>query len=154
MTDKGIKYAEETLGVHEVYSRAIEARKRFEQARNDLARLRAARRSVDHTLRDREYEVLSDVRGANSTASLNAIERLVKDAVQTDPACRATRDELDRLAFDIDMTENAAQLAKVDAEIESSRMTELGGYLTFLASIKAAAHPATGTAVPWPGVDS
>ena len=151
MTDKGIKYAED-MGVHEVYSRAREARSRFEQARNDLASLRGSRRSLDHNLRDREFEILSDVRGVNSTASLNAIERLVKEAVQTDSICRATRDELDRLALDIDMMENAAQLAKVDAEIETARMTELGGYLTFLASIKAAANPAT--AVPWPGVTS
>lgn len=151
-----MRYAE-NMGVHAVYEAAQEARRRWEQARNDLAVLRSERRNIDQRLTDREFEILSDERGRNPASSVAALERQVKSLVNSDAVHRAMRHEHDRLSSDIEATETVVHMAKIDIEIATARMQELGGYLSYLAELKRAETAAATTGNPpatWPGVST
>jgi hypothetical protein len=128
-----VEYAEVTLGVNHAYETAQSAWFRMEAARTELLGMRATKRRIENKITDREADIAADVTAAlGGSASQAAIDRQVKLQIGTDPELRKLREELLNQQDDIDGEETNAAMAKAQVEIETGRMTELGGYLYYL----------------------
>jgi hypothetical protein len=128
-----VEYAEVSLGVHYAYETAKSAWSRMEAARTELLGMRATKRRIENQIADREADIAADVTAVlGGSASQAAIDRQVKLQIGTDPDLRKLRQELLDQQDDIDGEETNAAMAKAQVEIETARMTELGGYLHYL----------------------
>lgn len=148
-----VEYAEVTLGVHHAHETAQSALARMEAARTELLGMRATKRRIENAIADREADIAADTVAALGGQSQAAIERQVKLTIGTDPELRRLRQELLDQQDDIDGEETHAAMAKAQVEIETGRMTELGGYLQYLAVSKLVASraptPDPVTVGPW-----
>lgn len=149
MSKKGaVPYAEDDLGVNTVYETAQMAARSYALAKEKATDLRRTKRRMENTIADREADVAAEIFATGGGASVSAIERHIKISVGTDDVIRTIRAELLRVNGDIDQEETAAALAKVQIEIHTARMTELGGYLLYLAEAKRAAKTTVVNASP------
>jgi hypothetical protein len=67
-----------------------------------------------------------------------AFDRHIKVAVSKEPNLRAMRARLAELSNNLDTMEAHVSHARVDLEVATARMSELGGYFAYLAAIKSA----------------
>lgn len=141
MTAKALGYAENVLGVHSVYTGAVEARDKLDVLTSELSTLHDRKRMLTDRMTDREMEIASDERGKHPDMSQASMDKHMKVAVNSDPAVRALRDELRSVNDDIDGLEYDVRMVEHDIKIAVARMTELGGYLNYLAAVKQATTP-------------
>lgn len=133
---KALRYAEETLGVHQVYQDAKMAREYLDTVLTELSKARDARRDTERDLHDLEMMLTLDERSKNPELSVAAFERHLKDVLWQNEPARRLRHEIHELASSIDGLEMDIKMAETDVRIAVSRMQELGGLLQFLAAIK------------------
>lgn len=123
------------LGVHEVYTGAQEAQQALESTLDGLRQVRANKRTLEIAIADRESEVTQDVWSSNSDAAVTKLDKLVKVAIQTDGFLRDLRKKMNEILAEIDTLEADKEINEVDIKIACARMTELGGYLNFVATL-------------------
>lgn len=133
---KGLKYAEEQLGVNSVFEYAKTQRANLDAKLTDLAAGKDLRREVEHLIADREIELTSDEYAKHSGMSVAAMERHLKLELPKDPLLRELRAKLGVAVSDIEGLEFDIRMLETDIKIAVARMTELGGYLNYLAAIK------------------
>lgn len=136
---KAIKYAEENLLVHEVYKDAKIARERLDDTLTELGKSRDKKRDLEIRLHEAEMEVASNEYGKHPDMAQTRMDKHLKVAIAQDDTCRELREQLSRTTGDIEGLEFDKTIAEVDIKIAVSRMTELGGYLQYLAEVKRAA---------------
>lgn len=136
---KALKYAEDTLLVHEVYADAKIARERLDDTLTELGKERDKKRDLEFRLHDAEMEVASQEYGKHPDMAQTRMDKHLKVAITQDDTCRELREQLSRTTGDIEGLEYDKTIAEVDIKIAVSRMGELGGYLNYLAEIKRAA---------------
>lgn len=129
-----VQYAEDTLGVNAVYERCQLLRTRLEASLEELARIRRDKRENEALLSDFEYELLSQQAAEHSELSQAALERHMKMFLSKDDTHKELRRVIREKQFSIDECEGTMKTLEADIRIESARMTELGGYLQYLAA--------------------
>lgn len=136
---KGLMYAEDTLGVHKVYEDALAKRNDLDGCLTLLSDARDKKRDLEFRLHDAEMEVASQEYGKHPDMAQTRMDKHLKVAITQDDTCRELREQLHRATGDIEGLEYDRSVVEVDIKIAVSRMSELGGYLNYLAEIKRAA---------------
>jgi len=137
VSNKALTYAEVTLGVHKTHESALIARENLDECFNDLDKALDKKRELTEAIADREADLLSDERGKHSDLSQTAFDSHFKAAKGKDSFLRASRHELNTVQSEIQGLEFDIELHKTDIRIAVARMEELGGYLNYLAAVKA-----------------
>lgn len=133
---KALAYAEDTLGVHEVYEKALQAREELDATFSDLDSFYSKRREILDSITDREIEITVEERSQHPEASEAALERAAKISRSKDESLRKLRTELNHIESDIDGRKFDRSIAEHDIQIATARMIELGGYFGYLVQIK------------------
>lgn len=136
MATNPIKYAEQELGVHEVYDRAQAAQQRFAKFIVTLNETNNAIRHIHEMMDDREQEVVAEQRAANPDMSTTAFKEHMKEVVQQDETMRDFRKDLMEKQNSRDTAETSVEAAKYAMRVEAARLNELGGLLNFYAATK------------------
>lgn len=133
-----LAYAENNLEVHSVYQEALEAREELESVLRQIIREQFQRRLLTEQIADREADLLIAERGKHADMSATALDQHFRSVKRKDDQLRSLRDELAVCATTLDTNEYQAELLRHTIKIRIYRMEELGGYLSFLAAVKAA----------------
>ena len=131
-------HAEGYLGVERVYAAAKEACATMETARHECHVVNIQRKAVDSQIADREMRLVAEERAANAEMSAAAFDRHIKVVLHDDAELRSLRDKKDALTLQYEQADATADIAKIRAKVEASRMEELGGLLRFYAAVKEA----------------
>lgn len=133
---KALAYAENELKVHTVYQEALEARGKLDKTLTDLGEVRDKKRDVEARLSDAELEIASDERGKHPDMSQAQMDKHLKVALHNSTEVRELREQLIQVVNDADGLEFDKAMHETDIKIAVARLTELGGYLNYLAAIK------------------
>lgn len=126
--------------MHHALENATEARDRLDEALTLLAAHKDRRRTLEQQLQDVELDIISDETGKHSSMSQAALDRHLKVEIPKNPEYRQIKSDLGAVISDIEGLEYDIRVAEADVRIAAARMTELGGYLQYLAAIKQAEH--------------
>ena len=137
MTSRGVKYAEEDLGVHSVYEGLITSRAKLAEMHEAINTLRASKRNSESLVADREMQLVGEHRAAHADMSQAAFDRHMKVVLQEDEQLRPAREALLSLDRTLDQATSGLKLAETDVRIGVARLEELGGYLNYLAALAA-----------------
>lgn len=136
---KALDYVE-SLGLHTVYSEAVNARNVLDEVLTALGEARDKRRALESAKHDREMELLQIEGGVHPDLSIAAMDRHLKITYYNDSALITIRSDLLSLANEIDGLELDQRMAETDIKIAVARLNELGGYLQFAAALKEASE--------------
>ncbi len=143
MSAKALKYAEEVLGVHKDYEIAAEQLEALDELLADLDKAQDQRRQLDEDYADREVDLVNEMRGVHPNMSDTRFKSELKGWERTDDALRKVRVELNGVRGEIQGLEYDIDIAKLRIRTSCSRMEQLGGYLYYLAVVKAQAEKTT-----------
>jgi hypothetical protein len=133
-----LTYAEETLGVHQVYEEALALNTALDELLTAKDKALDEKRNLEDEVADRKINILIEERGKHPDESQAAMDRHLKEVYHKD-------EELKRLQLLANA--KAAEVSGIDLDIEYNRarravavarMNELGGYFQFLAVTKLA----------------
>lgn len=133
---RALAYAEEILKVHEVYESAKAVHAKFDDTLTVLSNLRDEKRAVETHLVDCEMDIAASERSKHPEMSATAMEKHLKIALHGNEQVRKLRDKIVTLTSDIEGIEYDRASQETEIRILTARMTELGGYLNYLAAIK------------------
>lgn len=133
---KALLYAEQELSVHKVYEKALQDREDLDAVFTDLSSTRDEKRAVDGKIQMREMDLLGDEQAKHPGMSVAAMDRHMKDVLHKDEQVQKLRANLVTLINKLDGLEYDKSILETDIKIGVARMTELGGYLSYLAVIK------------------
>lgn len=133
-----VTYAEVTLGVHTVYTKAGELHDVLIDKQLDLEEAHNARKGFTEALEVVEAAFIGTKRGENADMSQTAFEKQVKLWMVTDPGIQAARRHLSNATSNVLTCEHAVRAVELQLKIEIGRLHELGGYLQYLAAAKLA----------------
>lgn len=134
-----IQYAETNLGVHQVHKKAESALALLIVTIDSMRSLRLEKRRAEDVLEDYETDMTVDERGAAPRMSITAFKDHMKSQLRNDKTCRDLRLKVAELAERIDALSHDKNLYEREIAICCARMSELGGYLSYLAAVKNAA---------------
>jgi hypothetical protein len=138
VTSKALAYAEVNLGVHTVYENAVAKRNELDSILTNLSEARDNRRDIELKITDREMEITIDQRSKHPDMPVTRWDKHIKESFRDDDEMRALREQNFKVVGDIEGLEFDKQICETDIKIAVSRMTELGGYLSYLAAVKLA----------------
>ena len=141
---RAIKYAEDNLGVNSVYERAQQLADEITVERGKLVLKRREKLNAEELYTDAELVFVADMRADNPDLSQTAFEKFIKGKIHQNPNLRKMRAELADMAYRMDEIEVDIRHLQNKLEIATARMGELGGYLHYLAELKAAETASTG----------
>ncbi len=133
---KALDYAENQLGVHLVYEDALKVHGQLDALMTDLGEARDTKRELESKIQDREFEIMSDERSKHPEMSATAMDKHLKLAYHGDPTLQQLHTEHRAVVNNVDGMELDRSAYEADIRIAVARMTELGGYLQYLAVIK------------------
>lgn len=136
MTAKALSYAEDTLGVHNVFVFANEKRSELDNLLTFLAEKRDSRRDIELKITDREMEVTSEERSKHPDMAVTRWDKHIKEKFRDDDDLRALREQKFAVDSEIEGLDFDRQIVETDIKICIARMNELGGYLAYLAAVK------------------
>lgn len=135
-----LKYAEDELGVHECYEKAVRARNDLDQCLTLISEKRDIKRDLEVRIADKEMEVAEDERSKHPDMSVTGMEKHLKIAYSNDGDIRTMKDELNKAISEIEGLEYDKIIHEADIRINTARMKELGGYFHYLAIVKDVAN--------------
>jgi hypothetical protein len=133
---KALRYAENSLKVHEVYTQALVSRDNLDKTLTDLSEVKDKKRDIEIRLQDVELEVASEERGKHPDMSQAQMDKHLKMKLHDNTDARGYREQLVKIVSDLDGLEFDKTMHETDIKIAVSRMQELAGYLQYLAAIK------------------
>ena len=139
MANSALTYAEQTLGVHAEHAKALEIQALIEATTAKIPKLLSLKRHLAETIADREVEITSDERGRHTDLSQAALDRHLKEVFRTDAALIELRERAHTNQSELDSEEYDLRALDSEMRLRVARMTELGGYFTYLAVTKYAA---------------
>lgn len=133
-----VQYAEDALGVHQVYETAMALQSQFQDLTDTLNNLRNIKRDQEMDLQVTEADVTLQVMNDTMGESLAARERAIKTALAESDDVQNKKQQV-RVTTDL-IAENESNRAAIKLRVESlnARMIQLGGYLQYLAAAKLA----------------
>lgn len=135
---KALKYAEETLCVNSSYEDLLSVRNKLDEQMTRAAELRDERRQLESLIEEREIEIATDYHAAHPDSSVAATDRSLKLKIPKDGRIRDLRTLLSEAISNIEGVEYDIKMSEHDIRIGVARLTELGGYLNYLAVVKQA----------------
>lgn len=99
---------------------------------------RDQKRSLEQLIEDREIEIAIEYHGLHPDSSVAATERSLKLKIPKDSRIRDLRAMLSEVIGSLEGVEYDIKMSEHDIRIGVARLTELGGYLNYLAVIKQA----------------
>jgi hypothetical protein len=147
VTAKALQYAEDTLGVHQVYEATIQNLKDLDTLLADLDKAHDRKRELNEQFADREVELIEEMRTVHVSYSDTRFNAEMKSWKRQDSKLMMVNAEINKVLSEIQGLEYDADLLKLRIRTGTSRMEELGGYLHYLAAVKATTSttPATPT---------
>lgn len=142
MSNKALDYAEKNLGVHEVYEDVQRNLNDLDTLYSDLDKAQDRKRQLNEDIADREAELIGEKRGTHADMSDTGFRTRMKEWERSDTKLAELRGQLNSALGEIQGLEYDADLLKLKIKTGSARLEELGGYLHYLAAVKAAARPA------------
>ena len=144
MTAKALQYAEETLGVHKVCEETLKNLADLDALLGDLDKAHDRKRDLNEKFNDREVELIDEMRSVHVSMSDTRFNSEMKLWKRKDSPLMSIQLEINQVLGEIQGLEYDADLLKLRIKVGTARMEELGGYLHYLAAIKATT-PATST---------
>jgi hypothetical protein len=141
VTAKALDYAEGTLGVHSVFEETVTEKDKLDKLLTDLSEARDRRRDIELKVSDREMEVTSEERSKHPDMPVTRWDKHIKESFRDDDELRALREQRFNVDSEIEGLDFDRQIAETTIKIGIARMTELGGYLNYLAAVKQASQP-------------
>jgi len=138
VSNRAIDYAEDVLNVHHAYRNAQAALEALHESLNHLNRLKARRTSLNERFADRRASLVSEERGKHPDQGVTRFDEHIKTQERKDEELTGIRLELQDVGAEITRIEYDVDMQKATIRVLSARMEELGGYLNYLASVKAA----------------
>lgn len=138
MTAKALAYAEDTLGVHRVYDDAAGFRIKLDEILTELSAARDKKRDLEFRLSDQEQLIAADEWGKHPDMAQTRMDKHLKSAFWKSDDWRTLREQLSSVTGEVEGLEYDKSIMETDIKIAVARMTELGGYLQFLAAVKIA----------------
>jgi hypothetical protein len=136
--NKGLTYAETTLGVHTCYESANAAHSELDEIVTNLDKAQDQRRMLVESIADREAELLNEEWAKHPDMAASRMDQHIRIAKRKDTFLSELRNQLNAVHAEINGLEYDADIQKHRLKIETARMVELGGYLNYLAAIKQA----------------
>lgn len=133
---RSLDYAEQELGVHTVHESAVGFRHALDGSLTRLAELKDTKRDIEVAIADLEMEVTIDEAGKHSGMSVAAMERHLKVELHKNPMLHELKTKHGAVISEIEGVEYDIRVTETDIRIAVARLTELGGYLNYLAAIK------------------
>jgi hypothetical protein len=133
---KAIDYAESQLEVNSTWQRAKQVQLEASEAIFKLAELRNEKRAIENSMSNVEMTLAIYERGKHSDMSAAAMDKHLKAEIHSNKEHASLRSKLSTLHNAIDATEAKRSSYESELRILVARMTELGGYLTYLAAVK------------------
>lgn len=140
MSAKALKYAEEQLGVHQVWENVQTYIQDLDGALAELDKAQDRRRELDERYADREVCLIDEMRGVHPNMSDTRFKSEFKGWERSDSTLREIRIELNKVRSEIQGLEYDVDLLRLRIKAGSARLEELGGYLHYLAAVKSAAR--------------
>jgi predicted nucleic acid-binding Zn-ribbon protein len=141
-------YAEDTLGVHDVYEQAQEAHGSLESALDAYAAQASIIRSTHDAIEQREYELASALKAYDPSMSQEALKRALRDAQRTDDELVSLRIALHSAQAEQEKAHALVETNKYRLRYLSARLNELGGLLAYYASVKMGSRPSPAATQP------
>ena len=136
MTAKALQYAENQLGVHEVYQGTLKDLTDLDSTVGTLDKLHDQKRELNEHLLDREVELIDEMRSVHYTMSDTRFNTEMKKWKRKDAKLMAIQLDINKLTSEIQGLEYDADIMKLKIRTGCARLEELGGYLNYLASVK------------------
>lgn len=136
--NKGLAYAENQLGVHACYESANKAHNSLDEVITALDKAQDKRRTLTEAIADREADLLGDEWGKHPDMAASRMDHHMRLIKRKDSMLVQIRMQLNEAQSEVTGLEYDADVLKQRIKIESARMEELGGYLSYLAAIKQA----------------
>jgi len=143
VTDKGLDYAESQLGVHSVYDEVLAKRKELDDCLTALSEKRDQRRDIETKIETRQTELTSDEYGKHPDMTVSGMDRHLKLAFSEDADLIDLRKQIKEITNEVEGLEYDRSITETDIKIGIARLHELGGYLQYLAAIKASKSRST-----------
>lgn len=137
MTAKALQYAEEQLGVHKVYEGAIKLLADLDKVLADLDNAQDRRRELNEHYSDREVELIDEMRSIHVSMSDTRFNSEMKLWKRKDTKLMKIQLDINKVLSEVQGLEYDSDLIKLRIRVGSARLEELGGYLNYLAAIKA-----------------
>jgi hypothetical protein len=135
MASKMRTYAENELGVHEVYVEAQSANGELIGYHSNLLEAKDMRRRLTEEIADREAIIWRELRDKHPELSATALDGKAKLERRTDPTLQDLRRGLQEAQSTEDMHEQSIKACQNRISIATARMIQLGGYFPFLFEI-------------------
>lgn len=139
MSAKALTYAESELGVHKVWENVQTYLQDLDELLAELDKAHDRKRQLNEDYADREVELVHEMRTAHVSMTDTRFKSEWKGWERTDKELSAIRTELNKVLSEIQGLEYDEDLLKLRIRSSSARLEELGGYLHYLAAVKAAA---------------
>lgn len=133
-----VQYAEETLGVHDVWAECRERLAQHDASRTTYLDAVAQLRDLKAAVQTREAEITSDQRGEHPDMKITAFKEHLKVAFEEDTVHTAYRDEIAEQEIRRDNAESEMRHHELGIRALTARMHELAGLLEFYGAAKRA----------------
>lgn len=135
MSSDARKYAEDVLRVHTVYETTQLAAESLDDELTRLDKAQDDKRKLEDEYADREIELISEMRGLHPNMSDTRFKSEFRGWERMDPELKRIRSELNIVKSVIQGVEIDVEMYRTRIKIGCARMTELGGYLNYLAGV-------------------
>lgn len=135
MGSEARKYAEDVLGVHSVFEETVSEASQLDEELTRLDKAQDDKRKLEDEYADREVELVSEMRGIHPNMTDTRFKTEWKGWERQDAELSRIRRELNIVKSVIQGSEIEIELYRTRIRIGCARMTELGGYLNYLAGV-------------------
>ncbi len=129
-----VVYAEQTLGVHQVWDDAQTAQRDMEAITELATQVSIEIRGLRAAIADQENKLATTFRGENLDLSQTAFERQLRTVLHEDDTMHELRDRMIDCQSKQDEAEGRIRLLSATVTITAARLNQLGGLLNFYAA--------------------
>ncbi len=132
--EKAVRYAENRLKVHRSYGNCESFTALLDATLQEIAFLKSDKRSLETSLEDAIMELTAEEAGNHPGMSVAALDRHLKIAISRSGVIKDIKAKILDVSAAIDRQEAVVKSTTASISVETARMNELGGYLTYLAA--------------------
>ena len=136
-----VTYAEQTLGVHDVYRKAEARLDELQAAQAAATDARRVIRMAKDELADREREITNERRAENHEMTDTAFKKAIKEWIAADKEHQRIQVKLREAESDRDAADADVKRHEHGVRVHAARMEELAGLLHFYAAVNQASIP-------------
>lgn len=136
MAAKALQYAEETLGVHQIYEETQTRLELLDETLAELDKAQDRKRDLNERYIDREVELIDEMRSVHVSYSDTRFNSEMKLWKRKDAFLMSIQVDVNKVLSEIQGLDYDIEMMKLRIRAGCSRMEELGGYLHYLAAVK------------------